>query len=102
MVRVCLTNLRASPGVTELRPTCYPTNMKKTSVYLTEAEVELLRRLAEREGKSQATVLREAIAAYDERALPDRDFAVFESGEGDGRSVADIPEEELMRGFGEQ
>lgn len=76
--------------------------MKKTSVYLTDEEVDILRRLAEREGKSQATVLREALAAYDERSGPDREFAVFESGEGDGRSVADIPEEELMRGFGEQ
>ncbi|MBA4181221.1 MAG: hypothetical protein C0506_11585 [Anaerolinea sp.] len=81
---------------------CYPTRMKKTSVYLTESEVAILRRLAEREGKSQATVLREALAAYDEQALPDRDFAFIGSGEGDGRSVADIPEEELMRGFGEQ
>lgn len=76
--------------------------MKKTSVYLTDEEVDVLRRLAEREGKSQATVLREALAAYDAQSAPDRDFAFIGAGEGDGRSVADIPEEELMRGFGEQ
>lgn len=64
-------------------------------------EVEILRRLADREGKSQATVLSEALAAYDAQSLPDRDFAGIGVGEGAGRSVADIPEEELMRGFGE-
>ena len=75
--------------------------MNKTSVYLTDDEVETLRRLAEREGKSQATVLREALAAYDERAVPDRNFEMFGIFEGDGTSIADVPEEELMKGFGE-
>ncbi|MBA4181223.1 MAG: CopG family transcriptional regulator [Anaerolinea sp.] len=75
--------------------------MKKTSVYLTESEVAILRRLAEREGKSQATVLREALAAYDEQHFVAREFLCIGAGEGDGRSVVDIPEEELMRGFGE-
>lgn len=32
---------------------------------------------------------------------PDRDFAFLGAGRGDGTSVADIPEEELMKGFGE-
>ena len=76
--------------------------MKKTSVYLTESEAETLRNLAEREGRSQANILREALVAYDEQHLPDRDFAFIGAGEGDGRSVVDIPEEELMAGFGEQ
>lgn len=31
--------------------------MKKTSGYLTESEAETLRNLAEREGRSQATIL---------------------------------------------
>lgn len=75
--------------------------MKKTSVYLSDEEVEILRRLAEREGKSQATVLREALAAYDERAVPDRNFEMFGIFEGDGTSIADVPDEELMKGFGE-
>lgn len=81
--------------------------MKKTSVYLTDDEVEILRRLAEREGKSQAMVLREAIVAYDaeREAIPDRHFAIFAvEGSGastDGRSVADMTDEELLAGFGE-
>ena len=75
--------------------------MKKTSVDLSEAESEILKRLAEREGRSPASVLREALLVYGS-FVPSREFAVFNSGAGDGRSVADIPEEELMRGFGEQ
>jgi Ribbon-helix-helix protein, copG family len=77
--------------------------MKKTSVYLSEADAAVLRRLAEDEGKSQAAVLREAIAAYDASNTPppDRHFATDGFCEGDGSSVADMPEQELMLGFGE-
>lgn len=50
--------------------------MKKTSVYLSEEDRERLARLAEREGKSQALILREALAMYD-AALPDRNFELF-------------------------
>ncbi len=78
--------------------------MKKTSVYLGDDEVAALRRVAKREGKPEALVLREAIIAYD-AILPaqgHRQFAVEASGESsDGRSAADIPEEEYLRGFGE-
>jgi hypothetical protein len=74
--------------------------MKKTSVYLTDEELERLRRLAEREGTSQANILREALAAY-ELHTPDRDFAFIGVFDGDGTSIADIPDEELMKGFGE-
>jgi hypothetical protein len=41
--------------------------MKKTSVYLSDEDRERLREIAEREGRSQASVLREAIAAYGDR-----------------------------------
>jgi hypothetical protein len=75
--------------------------MKKTSVYLEDEDVSRLRRLAEREGKSQARVLREALAAYDADLPPDRNFALSACFEGDGTSIADIPDEELMKGFGE-
>jgi predicted transcriptional regulator len=74
--------------------------MKKTSIYLDDADVERLRRLAEREGRSQAEIVRAAIALYDEQK-PDRNFLLAGAWESDGRSVADIPEEELLRGFGE-
>jgi hypothetical protein len=75
--------------------------MKKTSLYLSEDDEALLERLAARKGMSRARVLREALAAYDAQE-PDRDFAMFGTFDGDGTSVADIPEEELLRGFGEQ
>ena len=75
--------------------------MKKTSVYLTESEADLLRSLAEREGRSQANILREALAVYDEQSLPDRDFEMDGIFEGDGTSIADVSDAELMKGFGE-
>lgn len=75
--------------------------MKKTSIYLDESDVERLRRLAEREGRSQAEIVRAAIAAYEAQAQPDRDFALAGAWEGDGTSVADVPEDELLEGFGD-
>jgi hypothetical protein len=79
--------------------------MRKTSVYLTEAEARLLAEVASEEGSSQASVLREALAEYaaGRRRPVKRDFAIigcFE-GKGGGTSVVDIPEEELLRGFGD-
>lgn len=82
-------------------PTYYPTRMKKTSVYLEDADVERLRRLAEREGKSQAEILRRALAFYESEVKPDRNFALTASWRGDSRSIEDVPEEELLKGFGE-
>ena len=74
--------------------------MKKTSVYLTDAEVTRLSRLAKSEGRSQADIIRRAIAAYVPEQ-PDRDFALIGSGHGPGGSVADVPEDHLLKGFGE-
>jgi hypothetical protein len=74
--------------------------MKKTSLYLDDVDVDRLRRLAEREGRSQAEVMRLALAAYEAHTEPDRNFALRGSWKGDGTSVADIPEEELLKGFG--
>lgn len=59
-----------------------------------------MRRVAERERRSQAEVLRDAIKAYVERAARERDFVMAGVAEGPGDSVADIPEEELLKGFG--
>lgn len=74
--------------------------MKKTSIYLEDADLARLRRLARQEGRSQAEVIRAAIAAYESRQQPDRSFALSGAWEGDGTSVADVPEEELLQGFG--
>jgi hypothetical protein len=75
-------------------------NMKRTSVYLTEAEVNRLAWLAEREGTSQAEIIRRAIERYSPDT-PDRNFLLIGSFDGPGDSVADIPDEELLEGFGE-
>jgi len=75
--------------------------MKKTSLYLTESALARLRHLAQIERTSQAEIVRRAIASYVPRGGGDRDFALFGSGKGPGGSVADIPDEELLKGFGE-
>ena len=75
--------------------------MKKTSLYLSDDAVKRLRRLAQLEHTSQAEIVRRAIASYVPRGGGDRDFALFGSGKGPGGSVADIPDEELLKGFGE-
>jgi 2-polyprenyl-6-methoxyphenol hydroxylase-like FAD-dependent oxidoreductase len=75
--------------------------MKKTSIYLDEVDVARLQRLAAIEGRSQAEIIRAALAAYEESIKPDRNFALTGSWAGDGTSAADIPEEELLRGFGD-
>lgn len=73
--------------------------MKKTSVYLTESQVERLRTLAAEEGRSEASVIRDAIATY--HAPPQRrSFAISGAWEGDGTSVADVPDDALLDGFG--
>lgn len=74
--------------------------MKKTSVYLNEDEVGRLAWLAKREGTTQAEIVRRAITRYVPDA-PDRNFRLSRSFDGPGGSVADIPEEELLEGFGE-
>ena len=77
--------------------------MRKTSLYLGEEDLDLLKRLASSPPASQAKVLREALALYAVRTLPQdgRGFALFGVAEGPGDSVADIPESELLKGFGE-
>jgi hypothetical protein len=75
--------------------------VKKTSVYLTEREVERLAWLARRQGLSQAEVIRQAIAAYMPDGGDDRNFRLIASAEGPGGSIADLPEEQVLEGFGE-
>jgi predicted transcriptional regulator len=75
--------------------------MKKTSVYLSESEEAMLKRLAERTGKSRSCVLREAIAAYDNALCQPREFASVGAWDAPGFSVADMSRRELLEGFGE-
>lgn len=68
-------------------------------MYLHETDVQRLRRLADAEGRSQADIVRTAIAQY-EAGATSRLFALSASWAGDGTSVADLPEVALLEGFG--
>jgi len=77
--------------------------MRKTSVYLDEQQAARLARLARQEGRSQASVLREAITAYEPAASRDRNFELargYERIDGDARAISQIPHDELLAGFG--
>jgi hypothetical protein len=74
--------------------------VKKTSVYLDPGDLDRLARLARQERVSQAEVIRRAIASYVPQRTGDRDFALAGAGAGDGSSALDIPEVDLLRGFG--
>lgn len=76
--------------------------MRKTSVYLDEEHVERLRQVAAREGRPQAAILRDAIIAYVSKDTERRVFACDGVATGPGDSIADMPEEELLKGFGER
>ena len=78
--------------------------MRKTSVYLDEARAARLARLAQLEGRSQAEVLRSAVDAYQPHLAAGRDFALaagFARIDDDPRPISQIPEHELLSGFGE-
>jgi hypothetical protein len=75
--------------------------MRKTSVYLDDALAERLARLARKEGRPQAEILREAIAAYQPAGSDDRVFALDGCVTGDGSSIAELDDEALLQGFGE-
>lgn len=74
--------------------------MRKTSVYLNEEELARLVTLARREQTSQAEVIRRAIQQYEPAVPGDRQFAVAAVAEGPGDSIADLPDDELLEGFG--
>jgi predicted transcriptional regulator len=81
----------------------YAWAMRKTSVYLNDEQAERLARLASQEGRSQAEILREAIAAYQPPPSRNRAFALaagFTRIDADPRPISEIPESELLDGFG--
>lgn len=75
-------------------------SVHKTSVYLSDEEIARLVNLAEREGTSQAEVIRRAIRLYDPGRNPDRNFSLIGSADGPGGSVGDLTENALLEGFG--
>lgn len=77
--------------------------MRKTSVYLSEHESRRLAELARSEGRSQAEIIREAITAYVPVGKSEGDFALaagFARVDDDPRPISQIPEDELLYGFG--
>lgn len=74
--------------------------MQKTSVYLTDDEVARLARLSDREGMSQAEIIRRAIRQYQPERRRDRHFALIGVADGPGGSIADVAESDLLEGFG--
>lgn len=78
--------------------------MRKTSIYLDDEQADRLARLARAEGRPQAEIVRDAISCYRPAPKRDRNFALagnFERIDPDSRPISEIPEDELMRGFGE-
>jgi predicted DNA-binding protein len=78
-------------------------DMRKTSLYLDDKLTERLARLARQAGRPQAEIVREAIAAYELPSSADRNFALaagFARIDGDPRPISEIPEDELLEGFG--
>lgn len=78
--------------------------MRKTSVYLTERESARLAELARAEGRSQAEIIREAITAYVPPGRGQGEFALavgFDRIDADARPISEIPEDELLDGFGQ-
>lgn len=78
--------------------------MRKTSVYLDDEQAERLARFSRAEGRPQSQIIREAIAKYQPPPRGDRNFALagnFRRIDDDPRPISEIPEDELMRGFGE-
>ncbi|MGH2948496.1 MAG: ribbon-helix-helix protein, CopG family [Solirubrobacteraceae bacterium] len=70
--------------------------MVKTTVYLREEEASALRRLSERTGRSQAEIIREAVAAAT-REVPKRHFHAMGVGSGTGEPVAQHADEIVRR-----
>jgi predicted DNA-binding protein len=77
--------------------------VRKTSVYLSDEQAERLARLARDEGRSQADILRDAIARYESAPGGDHKLAVaagFARIDDDPRPISAISERELLAGFG--
>jgi hypothetical protein len=75
--------------------------MRKTSVYLTDEQASRLKRIARAEGLPEAEIIRSAIERYPE-PQPRRRIHAYAVADGPGGAIEDIPEEELLEGFGEE
>ena len=76
-------------------------SMRKTSVYLDDEDRARLARLAKVRGKTQAEIFREGLQALEREGRPDRDFAMAGAVSVPGISAREMPDEELLKGFGD-
>jgi len=87
-------------GEQAARPPTYGTiyGMKRTTIYIPDELKAALERTAATEGRSEAEVVRSAIAsATAGRAYPPPQLPLFASGD---ETLAERVDEELARGFG--
>src|SRR4051794_35942679 len=75
--------------------------MKRYTISLDDEQVERLQRMAHTEMKTEDQLLSDRINRYAVESGHGRCFAMEAAGRGPGGSVADISDDELMRGFGE-
>jgi hypothetical protein len=71
----------------------------RTTVYLDERDAEALRRMAAQTGRSQASIIREAVAEATKPAR-ERTFKSHGAGRGTGEAVGRQAEEVVHREFG--
>ena len=72
----------------------------KDERYLSTEETTRLAKLAEREGTSQAEVIRRAIRLYEPETRGDRNFSLARIADGPGGSIIELTADELLEGFG--
>ena len=72
--------------------------MKKTTLYLPDDLKDKIERLASREGKSEASVIRDAIAAAVTSAAPEPRIPLMAKGLGDSTIAERV--DELLEDFG--
>jgi predicted DNA-binding protein len=66
--------------------------VKRTNIYLTEEERQALRRLSERQGRSQSELIREAVDRYLEQARDEMRKQYLERGIGLWKERTDLPD----------
>lgn len=75
--------------------------MHSYRIDLDEDEAVWLREAAAMLGRSEEEVIRTAVRRYIGASRRPRTLAIDGIGNGPGGSIADIPDEELLKGFGE-